>query len=164
MTLLDHNEIRFERLESGALNITLENKRVIENVYCIPMFPFSDSDNFISVVRKKGSEFEEIGIIKHFKKLSLDQQNLVRENIKFRYFVPEITDIKKIKHTHRLWELDVVTDRGEKRFYVRHRRENVTIKDDDRIIITDIEKCRYKITRYKKLPQKAQIELDRILL
>lgn len=164
MDILSHDKIRFEKSESGALNITFEDERVIENVYCVPLFPFSDTDNFISVVRKKGREFEEIGIITHFKELSPLQRKLVRENIKFRYFIPEITDIKKIKARHRLWKFDVVTDRGEKIFYVRHTRENVTVKDDGRIIITDIEKCRYTIPRYKKLPGRARIELDRILL
>ena len=164
MKILDHNKIRFEMSESGTLNITLENKKVIEKVCCIPMFPFSDADNFISVVCEKGSEFEEIGIIRHFKELPSDQQKLVRENIKFRYFVPEITDIKKIRDAHGLWEWDVVTDRGEKSFYLRDTRENITIKDDGRIIVTDIEKCRYKITGYRELPAKARVELDRVLL
>ena len=155
MNIFDAGKIKLERARYGGLKIKLENGRVVENVHCIPMFPFSDADNFISIVSRKGSEFEEIGIIKHFRKLPPDQQNLVREDIKFRYFVPEINDIKKMRVEDRLWECQVVTDRGEKTFYVRGRRENITIKDDGRIIITDIEKCRYKVTRYNKLPPKA---------
>lgn len=164
MKILDYNNVKFKRSESGALNITLEDGKRIRDVHCIPMFPFSDPEDFISIVCKKGSEFEEIGIIKHFKKLSSAQQNFVREDIKFRYFIPEITDIKRIKQTYSLWEWDVVTDRGEKRFYLRDRREIFFLKDDGRIIITDVEKCRYKITRHNKLPAKARIELDRVLL
>ncbi len=164
MDILSHDRIRFEKSKSGALNITLEDERVIENVHCVLLFPFSDTDNFVSVVRKKGRESEEIGIITHFKEFSPLQRKLVEENIKFRYFIPEITDIKTIKAGHRLWKFDVVTDRGEKIFYVRHTRENVTVKDDGRIIITDIEKCRYTISRYKKLPKRARMEFDRILL
>jgi len=164
MKLLDHNKVTFKRSESGALDITLEDGKRIRDVHCIPMFPFSDPENFVSVVCKKGSKFEEIGIIKHFKKLPSAQQDFVREDIKFRYFIPEITDIKRIKQAYSFWEWDVVTDRGEKRFHLRDRRENITIKDDGMIIITDIEKCRYKIIRYNKLPTKARIELDRVLL
>lgn len=164
MKILNHDRVKFERSDSGALNITLEDEKTIKDVHCIPLFPFSDPEDFISIVCKKGSEFEEIGIIKHFKKLPSAQQNFVREDIKLRYFIPEITDIKRIKQTYGIWEWDVVTDRGKKRFYLRDRRENITIKDDGRIIITDIEKCRYKITRYNKIPTKARIELDRVLL
>ena len=165
MKTLDYNNIKFKRSESGVLNVTLEEGKTIKNIHCVPLFPFSDTKNFISIVCKKGSEFEEIGIIKHFKKLSSVQQNFVREDIKFRYFIPEITNIKRIKQIYSLWEWDVVTDRGEKSFYLKDRRENITIKDDSRIIIiTDIEKCRYKITYYNELPTKARIELDRVLL
>ena len=164
MNILDYNKVKFKRSQSGALNITLEGGEKIKDVNCIPMFPFSDPENFISIVCKKGSEFEEIGIVKHLKKLSLAQQNFIREYIRFRYFTPEITDIKRIKQTYSLWEWDVVTDRGEKRFYLRDRRENIIIKNDSKIIIFDIEKCRYKITRYSKLPANARIELDRVLL
>ncbi len=164
MNMLDHNKIKFEKSETGALNIVLEDKKVIERVHCIPMFPFSDHDNFVSIACKKGSEFEEVGIIKHLKEISSLQQNLIREDMKFRYFIPEIIDIKSIKETKGIWACEVVTDRGEKTFYIRDRRENITIKDDSRIIITDIEKCRYKITCYNKLSTKARMELDRILL
>lgn len=164
MNILDPDKIKFEKSKTGMLNIIFENKKVISRVHCIPMFPFSDTNNFISVAHKKGSEFEEIGIIKHLNELSPPQQNLVKEDMKFSYFVPEITDIKRIKRMHGLWEWDVVTDRGEKVFYLGDRRESIVIKDGRRIIITDIEKCRYKITRYKKLPAKAQIELEKMLL
>jgi len=163
MNILDPDRIKFEKSETGMLNL-IEDNRVIKGVHCISMFPLSDEANFISIVHRKGSELEEIGIIKHLKELSADQQDLVREDMRFRYFIPEITDIKKIKEAHGLWEWDVTTDRGEKIFYLKDRRENITVKDDRRILITDIGKCRYKISHYDRLPPKARNELDKVLL
>ena len=91
-------------------------------------------------------------------------QNIVKEDLQFRYFIPEIEEIKKIIHKHGLFEFYVTTNRGEKVFYLRNIRENIMVKDNNSIIFTDIEKCRYKISSFDKLSVKSKGELDRVLL
>ena len=57
-----------------------------------------------------------------------------------------------------------MTDKGEKTFFVQDVKENVIIRESGLIVITDIEKCKYQIRDYRKLPTKARVELEQTLL
>ncbi len=164
MRLLDAKKLKFQRTESGTLDLTLEDGSVVENVHCIPLFPLSAGGSYISFALRRNNELEEVGVIRHVRDLPPEQQRLVREDIRFRYFVPEITDVKKVQRSIGSWEFDVMTDRGERTFILRHRRENIRVKDNGQIMITDVEKCRYRIPDRSKLPPRAQVELDKVLL
>lgn len=164
MNILNPTKIKFHKNKAGPLNIILEDGSVIENVHCIRMFPLSEPKTFISVVHREDGQLREIGVITKLKQLSSEQQRLVRDDIKLRYFVPEIKNINKITARHGLFEWDVVTGRGHKKFFLRSLRENVTVNDEGMIIVTDLERCRYKITDSNKLPAKARVELDKVLL
>jgi hypothetical protein len=164
MNVLNAAKIRFNRSRTGPLNITLEDGSVVQDVHCVRLFPLSEPDNFVSVVRREDGRSREIGVINKLKELTGEQQRLVRDDIKLRYFVPEIKDINKITTRHGLYEWDVVTGRGDKKFSLRSIRENIAVNDEGMIIITDLERCRYKITDCERLPAKARAELDKVLL
>jgi len=164
MKILDPEKIFFTRDQNTTLDITLEDGSVVENVYCVRLFPLTEPRTYISIVHRKDNQLTEIGIIKHLKQLPSQQQALVIEDIRLRYFVPEIRDIIKIIPRHGLFEWHVVTERGNKPFFLRSSRENIHTTEGGMIIITDVEKCRYIITNLRKLPKKAQIELDKVLL
>jgi hypothetical protein len=164
LNILNAAKIRFNKSRTGPLSITLEDGSVVEDVHCVRLFPLSEPDTFISVVHHEDGRLREVGVINKLKELTGEQQRLVREDIKLRYFVPEIKDINKITARHGLYEWDVVTGRGNKKFSLRSIRENITVNDEGMIIITDLERCRYKITDSDKLSAKARAELDKVLL
>jgi len=164
MNILNAAKIRFNKCKIGPLNITLEDGSVVEDVHCLRLFPLSEPDTFISVVRREDGRLREIGVISKLKELTGEQQQVVRDDIKLRYFVPEIKDINRITASHGLYEWDVVTGRGNKKFSLRSIRENIAVNDEGMIIITDLERCRYKITDCERLPAKARAELDKVLL
>jgi len=164
MNILDPEKIKIEKDPKGSLVLTAGYGKKYQRVNFILLFPFTDTENYISAVVRKGSEYNEIGIIEHLKDLPSKIRALVKEDLKFRYFVPEIKDIKTVTTKYWYHEFDVITDRGRKKFYLRNVREGVRFKTDNSIVITDMEKNRYKITNYKHLSIKARAELDRILL
>jgi hypothetical protein len=164
MNILNTAKIRFNKNKTGSLNITLEDNSTVKDVHCIRLFPLSEPGTFISVVHHEDGRLREVGVIRKLKELTGEQQRLVRDDIKLRYFVPEIKDINKITARHGLYEWDVVTGRGNKKFSLRSIRENIAVNDEGMIIITDLERCRYKITDYERLPAKARAELDKVLL
>ena len=164
MTLLYPKKIKIEKDQKNLLTLSTQNGKTYRKVNFLLLFPFTDLENYVSAVIRKGSEYAEIGIIKHLKDLPKDMGRYVREDLKLRYFVPEIRDIKSITTRYWFHKFDVYTDRGEKIFYLRNVRENVRFKADSSIVITDMEKCRYKIPNYTRLSPKALAELDRILL
>ena len=164
MYTLDPKRINIEKDIKGSLTLTAPDGKIYKRVTFILLFPFTDTENYISAAVRKGSEYEEIGIIEHLKDLPGNLKALVKEDLKFRYFLPEIKDIIGITTQYWYHEFDVMTDRGEKKFYLRNVREGVRFKTDKSIVITDMEKNRYKITDYTRLSAKARAELDRILL
>lgn len=164
MNILDPEKISFARNSNGVLDITLDDKTIVENIHCVRLFPLTDPKSYISVVKKEESDIREIGIIKNLKQLSAKNQTLVKEDINFRYFVPEIKDVVHVIHLHGMYELNVVTERGNRQFYVRNARENVHTTESGPIIITDVENCRYKITDLANLTLKARSELDKLIL
>jgi Domain of unknown function (DUF1854) len=164
MNILDPEKIAFARNSNGMLDITLDDKTIVENIHCVRLFPLTDPKSYISIVKKEDNEISEIGIIKNLKQLSVHNRDLVKEDINFRYFVPEIKDVAHVTHLHGMYELDVVTERGNRQFYVRNARENVHSTENGPIIITDVENCRYKITDLANLGLKARAELDKLIL
>lgn len=164
MNILDPKKIRIEKSEKNLLTLIAQDGKKYKKINFLLLFPFTDHENYVSAVIRNGAEYIEIGIIRHLKELPGRMRQYVREDLKLRYFVPEIKDIKSITTKHWFHKFDVKTDRGEKIFYLRNVRENVRFKADSSIVITDMEKCRYKIPDYDSLSPKARAELDRILL
>ena len=164
MNILDSGKISFARNSNGMLDITFDDNTIVENIHCVRLFPLTNPKLYISVIKKEDSDITEIGIIKNLKQLSVKNQSLVKEDINFRYFVPEIKDVARVTHLHGMYELDVVTERGNRQFYVRNARENVHSTENGPIIITDVENCRYKISDLANLSLKARTELDKLIL
>jgi len=164
MNLLNTNEITFEQAENSFLRLKMKNGEIFEKVECTPLFPLSKPDNYISVSYPKEKGVEEIGIIKSLKDLPADQRTLVENEIQFRYFSPYITNIRKITSKYGVDQWEVMTDRGEKTFFVQDTKENVMIQENGLIIITDIDKCRFQIRDYRLLPTKARFYLENTLL
>jgi hypothetical protein len=164
MKLLNPDELLFEQDQNGFLQLKLSDGTVYETVECHPLFPLSNPDAYIAISTQKESNVEEIGIVRSLKELSTSQRSLVEKEIQFRYFSPEIIDIKKITSKYGVVQWEVITDKGAKTFMVQDIKENVAIRDSGLIVITDIEKCRYQIRDYRKLPSKARMELEQTLL
>jgi len=164
MKILNPGELSFEPAENGFLRLKLNDGTIYEMVECHPLFPLSEPDAYIAISKRNDSDIEEIGIIKSLHKLSAKQRSLVEREIQFRHFSPAIIDINKITSKYGVEQWEVVTDKGGKTFIVQDVKENVMIRESGLIVITDIDKCRYQIRDYRKLPSKARMELEQTLL
>jgi len=137
---------------------------VYRNVRCAPLFPLSGREGYVSVLRKKEKEYEELGIIKDLAAFPVEQQEIVRADVGFRYFVPEITDIVKVTRRSGLEEWQVKTDKGDRTLSIRDKKESVLLTDHGIVFITDADKCRYKISDYKSMKEKSRDMVERMLL
>jgi len=155
MKMLDAGRIKFEKLESGHLSIVLEGGESIAPVSCASLFPLSDPEHYITVLRTEKCDEPEVGILRDIGELPKDQRELVVEDLNQRRFLPEILDVKDIRMANGMDEWRVKTDRGDKVFFVSNRKDSITVTDDNMLIITDVEKCRYRIPDYGKMPARA---------
>jgi hypothetical protein len=161
--LLDVSKIRFEEMESGFLRLVLADGTVHERVDCVPLFPLSDPDNYLSVIRA-GEEKGEVGIIRSLDSLDPAQRSVVRRELSIKYFTPRILDIHSISGRGGTFRLQVVTDKGDRTLKLRNLKENLEIRENGLVLITDIDKCRYQIRDYRRLPPRARYELERRLI
>lgn len=121
-------------------------------------FPFSDSEQFLSVRESTGRN-AEIGIIKHINDIGSEQKEMILHDLKLRYFVPKIKNIRSVRIEHGFATFVVTTDYGAMRFIVRSSSDAVTRLNDKRIIFTDIDGNRYEIADIDRL---SAIEIKRI--
>jgi hypothetical protein len=164
MNLLEASQLRFEQAKGGALSLMISGRDSFVSVECVPLFPLSDPGRFVSVCERTGAALREIGIIDNLAALDPLQKELVEADIRFRYFVPEITDILKISSKRGIDTWEVMTDRGKKTFMIQDRNENVSITDGGTVFAVGVDSCRYKIQNYRSLPGKARAQLERVLL
>lgn len=167
MKILTQDEIKFERSATGVLNCRLKDGTFHEHLHCVTLFPLTLPDQFISIIKEIDQEIEEVGILAGLDGFEKDQKELIRRAMDERYFVPEILDIRKLKtkqvlRGHGFDEWEIVTDRGKKTVYLFNPRENMSVNNAGVIIITDMEKNRYKISDPEKLPQQARLLLEEI--
>ena len=160
ITDIEPKGTKFERSETGVLKMTLADGTVHPRIYPICSFPVENPDKLISI---RSIENKEIGMIKDLGDFPADQQALIRKEIKLRYFVPVIREIYKITEEFGIYNWETKTDRGRKAFYVRGRNDNILMRGKTRLLITDIEECRYEIPDYARLPRHSLVELDKVL-
>ncbi|HCE42788.1 MAG TPA: hypothetical protein DET40_04510 [Lentisphaeria bacterium] len=169
MKILTKDDIRFEKSATGMLNCKLKDGTIHEHLHCVTLFPLTLHEKFISVIKELEQEIEEIGVIRGLDGFDEGQKQLVRHAIDERYFVPEILDIRKLKSKrskrgHGFDEWEIETDRGRKIMYLFNPRDNMSINNAGVIMITDIEKNRYKISDLEKLPREARTILEEITM
>ena len=164
MKLLEAAAMRFFKGADGVLKVSAADGTVYQSVRCVPLFPISDPDRHVSVQTETGTEHEEVGIVPNVCDLASLQQRLVREDISFRYFVPEIIDIAEITCKRGVETWQVMTDRGDTTFSLTDKNENIVMTDKGVLFLTDLERFRYKISNQQTLPHGARALLDKVLL
>ena len=163
MNILDPNTIEIKRVGQLKLSIKLGDGTVHEDIHFTSLFPLRDAERCISVSCGKGHDWTEIGIIEQMGHLSHEQRELVEQDLAMYYFLPEITDVAEVVTVRGMQEWHVTTDRGEKVFYLMGRKESVILTQDGLILITAMDKCRYRITDYKRLRPEAWLHVERVL-
>ncbi len=157
---VDTKRIRFVRSNIGTLDMVVEGDKTYTGIRLLRTFPISAPDELISVCDSKN---KEIGILDRISDLPLEQQELLREELRLRYVIPVIKNIVEIKKGPNAFKWDVGTDRGKKTFYVKERNEQLAFIGKYRILVTDVENCRYDINDWRKLSIKSIRELEKVI-
>lgn len=139
-------------LTKGQMLTVQVNDETYTGVYLHCSFPHTNSRIYISIRTK---ENKEIGIIK-----SMDEDfpketvKLLEEQVKIRYFAPEITKILTIKEEFGYSYWDTETNAGNCRFTVRAGGGNVKLVTDHKLLIIDVYGNRFVISNIKELSDK----------
>lgn len=162
LNYMDTKEICFYLSDSGLLHLRYKGED-FKRVAIIRMFPFQYEDEFISVRCEnytRQDKESEIGIIRDITKLEANQVEMVREELRKRYFIPDIIEVSDVKEEfgHTSW--NVQTTAGKREFTVTDMSANVKNIGNNKIMMTDVYGNRYYIPDITKTDDKTMKILE----
>ena len=149
---------RFSRTEGGFVALDFEGK-TYRRIGVYLTFPLTNPDEYISI-READEKAKEIGVIAKLEDLDKDQGDMIREQIKLRYFTPTITKVIDVKDEYGYAYWNVITTFGACRFTTGMGGDSVVSLSDARILILDIDGNRYEIADFNALSPAEKKKLD----
>lgn len=158
MRLLTSENAEFRRTEGGFLALKLEDKEY-DRVGVYLTFPLTNPEEFISI-RETDEKAKEIGIIRNLKEMKKDVQEMIREQVRLRYFMPVIRKVMDVKDEYGYAYWHVMTDFGTCRFTTHMGGDAVINIGGARYQITDIDGNRYELPDLYALTVMERKKLD----
>ena len=158
MRFLTNENACFARTEGGFVSLKTQEKEY-DRVGIYLTFPLTNPEEFISV-READEKAKEIGIIEKLSLLHKDQQDMIREQIKLRYFMPVIIKVLDIKDEYGYAYWHVMTNFGACRFTTQMSGDAVVSLSESRLLVTDIDSNRYEIPDFYQLSVAERKKLD----
>lgn len=158
MRFLTSENAVFTRTEGGFLALKTGDKEY-DRVGIYLTFPLTNPEEFISV-RESDEKAKEIGIIQSIKALKKEEQDMVREQIRLRYFLPVIRKVLEVKDEYGYAYWHVLTDFGACRFTTHMGGDAVVNIGGSRYQITDIDGNRYELPDLYALSVMERKKLD----
>lgn len=158
MHLLTGENARFQRTPGGFLSLEAGGKNYARvGVYLT--FPLTEPEEFISI-RETDEKAKEIGLIERLADFPEDQREMLREQIRLRYFMPVITKILDVKDEYGYAYWNVATTFGACRFTTQMSGDAVVHLGESRLLVTDIDGNRYEIPDFYRLGVMERKKLD----
>lgn len=158
--LLDVDKLIITRAEDGTPRLEVKDECCHIGFRATRLFPISRRHDYISIADLTGTE---IGIIESLRKMDKAMRRIVLEEIRRRYFVPQITYVHSLKDEFGVLYWDVDTTRGRREFVVREVRENVREFAGGRLQIADVDGNFFEIANVDTLPGRGVTELYRLM-
>ncbi len=161
---LTGDNAEFRRTEGGFVSLTVKGapgapSKEYARVGIYLTFPLTNPEEFISI-READEKAKEIGMIEKLSALPREQQEMLQEQIKLRYFMPVITKVLDIKDEYGYAYWNVVTTFGSCRFTTQMSGDAVIHLSDSRLLVTDIDGNRYEIPDFYQLGVMERKKLD----
>lgn len=165
MRFLTSENASFTRTEGGFVALKVTNKeeeeqnKEYDRVGIYLTFPLTNPEEFISI-READEKAKEIGMIEKLSQLDKDQQDMIREQIRLRYFMPVITKVLDVKDEYGYAYWHVMTNFGACRFTTQMSGDAVVTLSESRLLVTDIDSNRYEIPDFYQLSIGERKKLD----
>jgi hypothetical protein len=150
---LDPEKTLIETAPDGTLRVVVEDDSCGMRVEAYRAFPLSYPEEYIAL-RDGGGR--EIGVLRDLREVAPTMRALVEEELRRRYFLPQITAIRNVTERFGSTEWDVETDRGPRRLAMRQINEAITEVSPERYLLTDVEGNRYEVKELSALDPESR--------
>lgn len=157
LNFIDTKDVFFYLSDGGLLCLKYKGKDV-GRVAVLRMFPLRFEEEFIAIRLETYSRHDietEIGILRDLNGLSEEQLQLIRTELKKRYFIPDILEVYSVKEEFGNTSWNVNTNAGKREFTVTDMSSNIRNLGNDKIMLTDIYGNRYYIQNAYELDDKT---------
>ncbi len=152
----------FARTEGGFVSMKIAEE-FYPRIQIYHAFPFTDPNSYISL-REPDEKAKEIGVIKDLNKdVTEETREMLKEQLRLRYFTPVIEKILHIKDEYGFAYFDVLTNHGACRFTIHMGGDSVINLSDTRLLITDLDGNRFEIPDITRLTAPELKKLDLFL-
>ncbi|MDF2723585.1 MAG: hypothetical protein K0Q59_3260 [Paenibacillus sp.] len=140
----------FVKTKGNMLSVTVDGKEH-SPVYVHCSFPHTDKRIYLSI---RTVDNKEIGMIRSLNEFPKQTADLLEEQVRIRYFAPEIMKVVKVTEEFGYSYWDTETTAGICRFTVRSGGGNVKLVTDNRLLINDVDGNRFVIPQLDRLSDK----------
>jgi hypothetical protein len=151
---------RLERTPFGQLNIVLGDGSRYEGVAPVRAFPIQSPDVGISIVSQDG---KEVAWVEQLADLQQPEQNLIRDELAGREFMPVIERIVSVTSFSTPCTWSVQTDRGATSFVLRGDEDIRRLGSEGTLLIADSHSIQYLVRDQYALDAASRRILDRFM-
>ncbi|ALS30033.1 hypothetical protein IJ21_46710 [Paenibacillus sp. 32O-W] len=157
--VLQPESISLSRGAGGVMQGVVDGKPYSELIV-FRTFPFLYTTQYLSIRDAKG---EELGIVTDLEELDAESRDVLRQELRFRYFLPRVTRVDSVKQKTDLWIWELQTDLGPTRLAMRNLHDHMQFPGGSRIILTDLTGKRCEIQDWKKLDGHSRKQLNDVI-
>lgn len=154
---LNASNCRFSLSEHGLLLAEIDPISYRDRAFLALAFPFQKEEEYISVLN---AENEEMGMIRSLDGFDEKTADLIRAELRKKYFAPKIKKILKTRERNGVTYWDCDTDHGVLAFTVRDVHRSMIRAGEDRLFLVDIDGCRYEIESVSSLDKKSHSKIE----
>lgn len=146
----------FYKNPQGFLALTLRGENY-GRVALTRALPLSMPDRYICIT---DMESNELGILESIADFPADIRVMMEEELKIRYYCPEITEILSVKEKMGFYYFDVKIKSFKKTVAVKDISRNIKQLGESRIMLTDADGNRYLIPDLAKVNKKSRQQIE----
>ncbi len=158
--ILDPARLRISRGAKGEARLEIVDDRSYPHFNAARLFPITHRFDYITLSDSGG---EEIGVLRNLRDLPKPMRRLLLEELRKRYFVPQITYVYSLRDEYGILYWDVDTTRGRREFVVRDAHDHIREFPGGKMQITDVDGNEFEIADLDRLPGKGIADLYRLL-
>ena len=126
-------------------------------VFLHRMFPFEETERYLSVLDE---EQKELGIITDLSLFGDDEREILRRELKRKYYIKKIVTIDRLKDRYGFTYWDVTTPEGKASFTLQDTQRSILKMNEDRLMIIDIDGNRYEIPSIERLDRASYKKIE----
>lgn len=146
--------------DDAVVRLTIEGDRSWREVRVARAFPFSDPDHYVGF---RDGDDKDIGLVIQVRELDAESHRTVDEELKQRYFTPQVQRVVSVEEKYGVvtWEVD--TDHGPRKIIIRNLRDSTYPLGPNRLMMTDTDGNRYEFADVASMGAKVNEVLARVL-